>query len=384
MKSICIISNRYPNVLTPTRQVFVQKLVWAMADLGVECTVICPIPINQYFNFYKLPVESVETTPNGSTIKLYFPRYVSAGQRKVLWFNTANLTTSMFTSAVKRVFKKLVIKPETVYGHFFSPAGICAARIGRMFGIPAFAAYGESTPWSILNIGVSRIKKDLCTLAGVVSVSSANKRTLIELDVIPCEKISVFPNGFQEEIFYPRNKVDARNKFGFDRDAFIVSFVGQFNERKGVMRLAAAANGLKDVKVAFAGKGDLVPENENCIFKKAIAPTDIPDFLSASDIFVLPTLNEGCSNAIVEAMACGLPVVSSDLDFNRDILDNGNAMLIDPKNIEEIRSAIEILKNDSALLEQKRQKTLERIKSLTVRNRAEQIRNWIVERTLIK
>jgi teichuronic acid biosynthesis glycosyltransferase TuaC len=347
MKHICFISNRYPNILTPTRQVFVQKLVWELADMGVSCTVISPVPVNQYLStFSKLPLEAEEVTPNGAVVKLYFPRYISLGQISKGPIKTSPLTALLFTSAVRKVFKKLANKPNIVYGHFLAPAGVCAARIGREFGIPSFAAFGESTTWSITAFGKQKIKKDLSTLSGIVSVSTANKKVLQQLDIFPDEKVKVFPNGIKGKVFYPRDKEQARKEFGFDKDKFLVSYVGQFSERKGVMRAAEAVDGLEGTQIAFAGKGKLLPATANCVHKSAVAPQSIPDFLSASDVFVLPTMNEGCSNAIIEAMACGLPIVSADLPFNEDILTTDNAILVDPANVQEIRAAVVKIKSD--------------------------------------
>lgn len=66
-------------------------------------------------------------------------------------------------------------------------------------------------------------------------------------------------------------------------------------------------------------------------------------------MFCLPTLNEGCSNAIVEAIACGLPIISSNLPFNDDILDSSNALLVNPESVDDIASAIKQLMDNSDL-----------------------------------
>ena len=59
----------------------------------------------------------------------------------------------------------------------------------------------------------------------------------------------------------------------------------------------------------------------------------------------MPTLAEGCSNSIVEAMACGLPIISSDMPFNYDILDSSNSILISPRDVVGIALAIKGLKD---------------------------------------
>jgi glycosyltransferase involved in cell wall biosynthesis len=64
---------------------------------------------------------------------------------------------------------------------------------------------------------------------------------------------------------------------------------------------------------------------------------------------VLPTLAEGCCNAIVEAVSCGVPVISSDLAFNHDVLDDSCAILIDPNSEEQLQAALRRLKEDDAL-----------------------------------
>lgn len=382
MKKILFLCNRYPNALTPTRHVFVQKLVWAMADKGIECTVISPVPVNQYVgSFFKQPVETTERSPNGNLIRLHFPRYFTYGQREIGKFPTSRLTVGAFHSVVKKTIAKHRLSFDAVYGHFLVPAGITAARIGREFDVPAFAAYGEATPRDPIVYGLDRLRSEIHSLAGIVSVSSENKRVLEEINAFDPARIKVFPNAIQVERFHPRDRDESRRKMGVPADAFHVAFVGQFNHRKGVMRVAEAVGGLPGVTVSFAGKGDQLPQCANAVHVGPVLPADMPFFLSAADAFVMPTLNEGCSNAIVEAMACGLPVISSDLPFNYDILGKDNAILIDPNDVAKIRESVLQLKADADVRRAMSEATLARVSQLTLEKRADGILSWMRELT---
>lgn len=378
MKSICVLCSLYPNSINPAGQVFIQQLVWSLTDMGVSCTVICPIPINQYPELKKLPESGVEISPSGNKVLVFFPKFISAGQKNILGLKTARITTYFYYRAVLSIWKKYISEsPDAVYGHFFTPAGICAARIGRSYGIGSFVAYGESSPWSIFNYGLEKIKKEIYNLNGVVSVSTANKIDLDQLDILDKRKVEVFPNGIRTNHFYPRNKEKCRKKFGFPQDAFIIAFSGHYSDRKGVLRLRDAVEGLDGVYVIYGGKGSLEPVSNHTLFKGLVKPEDMPEFLCAADLYVLPTLNEGCSNAIVEAVACGLPVISANLPFNMDILDESNSILVDPSNVEEIRAAILLLKANSALLEKLKNGAKAKAENLSLEKRALKIKNWI-------
>src|SRR5690625_3518694 len=373
MKNLIFITNKYPNPIEENVLVFLQQLVWEMSNLNNKCTVVCPVPVNINPKYYKLPYKKTEKTENGNTISVYFPKYIGFGQSEILGYNPAKITTSTFTKAVKKVIKKLDIKPDALYGHFITPAGIAAARIGKKLNIPSFCAYGESTPWTIEHFGVEKTRKELKAIDGIVAVSTHNKNELLELNVVKEEKVGVFPNGYRPERFYPRDKDKSREMFGLPKDKFIVSFVGSFDHRKGVERLIEAVEGLDDVYVICAGKGRLTPNSDRCLYQSPVNHKDLPYFYSASDIFVLPTLNEGCSNAIIEAMACGLPIVSSKLPFNDNILDKNNSLLIIPKDIHEIKKSIKTLKKNEKLRKELNKGSLEKAKALTLDRRTKKI-----------
>src|SRR5690625_680778 len=373
MKKLCVITNKYPNKLEKNILVFLQQLVWEMADQNNNCTVICPVPININPKYLKLPFKTTEKTENGSEVTIYFPKYIGFGQSKILGYNPAKITTNTFTNAVRRTIKALPSLPDILYSHFVTPAGIAAARLGKEFNIPSYMAYGEATGKSLNNYGIKEATIELKSLTGVISVSSHNKERLVNLGVIKEEKIGVFPNGVREKRFYPRDKNKAREMFGLPKDKFIVSFVGSFDHRKGIERLIEAVEGLDDVYVICAGRGKLTPNSDRCLYQGPVNYKDLPYFYSAYDIFVLPTLNEGCANVIIEAMACGLPIVSSDLPFNDDILDAENSIRVNPTEVNQIRKAIQTLKTNNDIYLNTKRHSLEKSKHLTLEKRTSKI-----------
>ena len=104
---------------------------------------------------------------------------------------------------------------------------------------------------------------------------------------------------------------------------------------------------------------------------------DIPILLCAADVFCLPTLSEGSCNAVVEAMACGIPVISSNLSFNDDVLTEENAIRIDPSSVDEIREAIYEIKVNNVLRDRLGKAALKTSEGLNIKNRAKKILNFM-------
>ncbi|HPJ82084.1 MAG TPA: glycosyltransferase, partial [Saccharofermentans sp.] len=229
-------------------------------------------------------------------------------------------------------------------------------------------------------IGVKRSQRLLSSVNGFIAVSSKNKKELLEYGIADEERIAVFPNGVDRNIFYPRDKEEARKTLGWSLDKFVVIFVGHFNERKGLLRLDEAVKNLDDVFVAYVGEGKLRPTAKNTLHCGPVEHARLPLLLSAADIFVLPTLHEGCCNAIIEALACGLPVVSSNLDFNKDVLNNDNSLLIDPHKIDEIRAAIIKIKENPALHKLLRNGAIESASRFDLARRTARIVAWMEEK----
>ena len=120
-----------------------------------------------------------------------------------------------------------------------------------------------------------------------------------------------------------------------------------------------------------------MPEGAQVLHRGPVSHEEIPDWLSAADVFALPTYAEGSCNAILEAMACGLPIVSSNIPANREVLDPSFSVTVDPYDIRQIRQAIETLVDDP-----ERREAMGRIASENARrydsaNRARGIFDWL-------
>lgn len=372
---ILFLTMGYPSVNNPSHVVFLQRLVNELVDQNHSCTVISPV---------KCPGEKpvvgnkeVHRTKLGNPVDVYFPKYICAWLESrfkydfIRWASVQN-----YINTVDKIIINNRIQFDCIYSHFLGISAFAAITLGKKYGVPAFAAAGESRFSFLEGMDKAKMIYYLNKLNGIISVSKQNKKLLIENGILDDKKIAVFPNGIDTDEFYPRDKEEARKKFGLSKEDFIVSFTGHFIERKGPLRVMKAS--LKsNVKVAYAGKGPEQPNAENTVWCGPVSPKDMPILLSASDVFVLPTQNEGCCNAIIEALACGIPVISSNLPFNDDILDESCSIRVDPNDIEEISKAIDLLVNDPDHRSRMAMAAYEKGKKLSLSERANNIATWM-------
>ena len=119
----------------------------------------------------------------------------------------------------------------------------------------------------------------------------------------------------------------------------------------------------------FVGKGSMPPTCKNILFADVVPHDRIVSLLNCADVFVLPTEAEGCCDAIIEAVACGLPVISSNKKFNDEIID---------QSTDEIYDAIKVLKNDSTKRFALSKGALNKSVQLTIERRAFLIKQYII------
>jgi glycosyltransferase involved in cell wall biosynthesis len=326
----------YPSDARPTHQPFVRALLRALAGQGAEPSVLAP--------------ESLWSRPRAPRFELRdglpirrprFPSFSAlplpgVGSTRI-WSDASYRRAALRASAGLGPF-------DLCFAHFLYPHGLAAAEIAGRLRIPAVLSMGESSFRRYeVAYSVRTMAGLLARFAAIVANSPLIEAQLVERYCVPRDRIVVLPNGVDVGHFWPRDRAEARRRLGLPPSRPILAFVGHLNERKGPLRVLEAIRGRPEIGAVFLGRGPQRPAGAQVLHAGAVPPEDVPFWLSAADLFVLPTLDEGCSNALLEALACGLPIVTSDRPFNRAVVDESMALLVEPTAPAALSAAIAAL-----------------------------------------
>lgn len=371
-KKLCIVAEDYPDKDHPSYP-FVQELAYSLSNEGIECCIIAPQSVSSaVVHCEKLRKGiTVDKNPEQKEIKVYRPYTVT-------FSNTNNhiiksISIYLFQRAIRRAYKKIG-QTDYIYCYFWH-VGLMTAR--TLYKTPA-DIFVQASECDIDIMPSQKTQKVLNRIKGVVCASRKNYDESAEAGLITeTSYVTIVPNGFRRDEFYPVDREKAREKLGIDKDLFIVSFVGDFNERKGSVRLSEAIDRFDDVYSIFIGKGNLPPKCKNILFQGTVPHRELVNYLNCADIFVLPTQSEGCCNAIIEAVACGLPVISSDKPFNNEILDEAYSIRINENSVEEIADAVRLLKENRERRASMSKNAVDASNQLLISRRAEKIAGFI-------
>ena len=374
---ILAVASGYPSDGNPDRGTFVHVLMAEFQALGVELAVLAPqsaFSLTAWRDGFG-PALSAEIRDG---VEIRRPRYLSFSN-KVLpgGLSTYRWSVASFWRAARRGASSLRWGPALCYGHFLYPSGLSAQRLGKSLGVPSVVALGESSfEHYERHMGLSRIREDLAGFAKVVAVSEATRERCIERYGAREERVRVFPNA-AANYFRPHLREEVRRQLGLPSSTPIVAFLGHLNHNKGPDRVLKAIEPRKDIGAIFIGSGPIEPTGPQVLFAGAVPHEQVPLWLSAADILVHPSVAEGSSNALKEAMACGLPVVASRTRANLELIDSSVGMLVDPHDVDEICGAIATLIDDPDRRRMMGQAALENAKEGAIADRARGILDWI-------
>jgi len=313
------ISSCFPREARPDFGVFAYELYAEMLRQGADVSVIAP------YSFLRNISETLMRERKKE------PRYQQDDMFKVIRPNFFNIPlrikTDKFISSfnlkslcksVKTAAKETFI-PDWISAYFLNSA---IAALYAYDNVPIYVEMGESDILFYEQfLSIKKIKKYLNQFSGVIAVSKRNYDILRNRYEVN-ENLFLLENGVNTEKFVPIDKDYAKKRLGFPKDIFIVAFVGGFIERKGPLRVLKAIEMIRGVKGVFIGRGPQIPSGDKVLMASPVSNDQLPMILSACDAFVLPSLAEGLSVAILEAAACGLPLIVSDRDFNRSFINN--------------------------------------------------------------
>lgn len=173
------------------------------------------------------------------------------------------------------------------------------------------------------------------------------------------------------------NKSEFKKSLGLNEDDFVITSIGELNENKNTLRLIEVMAQIPESKIKYliCGQGPLKDKYEESIKKYGLENrvkllgfrTDIPDILTITDLYIMPSYREGLSKSMMEAMCYGLPIVASKIRGNVDLVgENEGGILCNPTNNAEFKDAILKLYNNPDLIKQLSQRNLQEIKKYDI------------------
>jgi glycosyltransferase involved in cell wall biosynthesis len=320
---ILTFSTLYPNAARPGHGIFVEtRLRHLLATGAVQSTVVAPVPwfpfaagvFGEYAKHARAPRQETR-----NDIRVLHPRYPLLPK--------VGMTTApaLLAAAALPVLQGMLARGEDfdlIDAHYFYPDGVAAAWLGQRLGRPVVIT-ARGTDLNLIpryNLPRRMIQWAAGHAAGMITVCKALKDTLVDLGVAP-QRIEVLRNGVDLDLFWPGARPERRAELGL-RGRTLLS-VGFLIPRKAHDLAIAALPMLPDTDLLVAGEG---PEEaslkalaarlgvtERVRFLGALPQARLRDYYCAADALVLASSREGWANVLLESMACGTPVVASNV-----------------------------------------------------------------------
>lgn len=361
MMKILVVTSVFPNSVQPTLGVFVRERMFRVAQ-SCELKVVAPVPWFPFSRYLKpgyRPLVPFREVQEG--IDVFHPRFFNfPGFFKCLDGLFFFLSSLISVLRIRRSFRF-----DLIDAHFAYPDGFGAVLLGIVFRVPVtITVRGTIHRLSKYLLRRVQIVFALNRAARVFTVCNDLKMKVVNLG-IEDGHVEVVANGIDIDKFQPINQREARLNLGLPLDRKIIISVGGLVERKGFHRVIDALpeiiQEVPDILYVIVGgpsvEGNFEPElrrlvreldlENNVIFAGPQNHDKLAPWLSAADIFCLATSNEGWANVFLEGMACGLPVVTSRVGGNEEVVafpDVGVLFELTDKH-EMVRSVVFALRN---------------------------------------
>jgi teichuronic acid biosynthesis glycosyltransferase TuaC len=338
-------STLFPNTVKPSHGIFVEtRLRYLLGSGKVESKVVAPVPwfpsqhprFGDYAGFAKVPRRETRYD-----IDVRHPRYLvipKVGMTAAPW---------LLAQSAKKEIGRIIDEGydfDAIDAHYFYPDGVAAVMLGQYFNkpvvitargtdinlIPQYALPRKQLMWAAENA------------AGMITVCNALRDEMVQLGM-PGERIVPLRNGVDLQRFQPMDRQAARSKLGMD--GFTLVSVGLLDKRKAHDLTIGALPLMPDTTLFIAGTG---PERKNLEmqarqlgvldrvnFLGAVAQPQLKEYYNAADAMVLASSREGWANVLLESMACGTPVVASNVWGTPEVVGAPEAGVLMPERTSE-------------------------------------------------
>jgi len=349
---VLALTNLYPSPLTPHRAPYNRHQLRLLAEQH-SVRVIAPV---LWTDEWAARRQALPALPPGRSVMndgliVDHPRY---------WYTPKilrGLYGQFFLASVRATFERVIaeFRPDVVFAPWAYPDGYAAVQLARRANLPVVVqVHGsdlrELTRYPARTSGTAAA---LTEADGVIAVSQELAGRVIALGARP-ERVRVVIDGVDRQTFFPGDRQAAQQRVGFAPGVRHLLFVGNLVPVKGLDVLLAACQRLPAAagpwQLHLVGEGPLCKSLEaqarvlgldrHVEFHGAISHAELPDWFRAADLLVLASRSEGVPNVLLEAAACGLPFVASNVGGIPEIAGLGQSQLVPPGNPGALADAI--------------------------------------------
>jgi teichuronic acid biosynthesis glycosyltransferase TuaC len=245
-------------------------------------------------------------------------------------------------------------QPDLIFSFFLYPEGFAALKIGKALSVPVVArSMGSDINRIGDRISAMHTRTVLRESDFLVMVSGDLRNKAVAMGATP-EKIRTIVNGCDTSVFHPGDRVEARKKLQIGAAVEAVVYIGRMDVNKGLRELVEAAASLHaerpNLEVYLVGEGPDRPLIEGAIqahnasaYIHALpgcAPSEVAVWMAAADLVTLPSYMEGCPNVVLESLACGRPVVATQVGGIPEIMNDECGRLVPARDSSALAQAL--------------------------------------------
>jgi glycosyltransferase involved in cell wall biosynthesis len=246
-------------------------------------------------------------------------------------------------------------KPDVILNYWLYPDGYSAVRVGRRLGVPVVVGTIGSDLLTRNDV-VTRylVRRTLRTADAVIAVSDDLRRRALDEDGSP-GKISTIRNGCDHRVFHEGDQSDARRALQLPDGDEVILYVGALTRSKGLGELTTAfielAKTRPTARLVLVGQGvygDTVRQrllaaglDNRLVMPGYHTAARVAQWMRAADVLCLPSYSEGCPNVVIEALACGRPVVATNVGGTSELIDPTGGLLVPPRDPVQLRDALD-------------------------------------------